>query len=360
MAKFEITKAYYEVSEPKEGSFTNIVSYGNDGKQLFVDITLDLNSLLQASKNLIINPFERGFGGNISTIINEAYQKLSNNIQYSRFNSKIYLEIVNKDLNQIEGKYFFCRDDGWQKRDKEDKLIATSDSNQQSNIIIFNETDDNSASISSDTQSVAQKIKDRISSIVDKTKKAPSDLEKKVAGTGGVSGTTSEQPPSIDSIVYNEHNSDRVRQLQRCLIRTAPEGNYAKEKQSAENYVPVVGVRKKGTGNYADDGWFGPATLAAVDKYKDVLNKLNAGNEQAQISNTKAVPAAILSSEACKDKMGTEPTDKEAKETSAATQATSSVVSESKVYKEFSFLSTKNERLHTTLMEQLKKDLKRG
>lgn len=33
---------------------------------------------------------------------------------------------------------------------------------------------------------------------------------------------------------------------------------------------------------------------------------------------------------------------------------------ESKVYKEYGFLSTKNEKLHSVLMEQLKKDLKRG
>ena len=35
-------------------------------------------------------------------------------------------------------------------------------------------------------------------------------------------------------------------------------------------------------------------------------------------------------------------------------------IPESKVYKDYGFLSTKNNKLHSILMEQLKKDLKRG
>jgi len=366
MSKFSIIQAIYgyDNSDPYANSF----SYGNDTKPLFVDITTDVNSVFQTKGMIKINSFEKGFGSDLYTITYAESVKFNRKIQDPNPNpfSKLLLTVLNDDTREIEGKYFFSRENGWQKKDKNNRLI---DSNSDNNnvVVIFSQLEGEDASISSDLPSLTQKIGDKLGSLVDKAKRTASDLANKAKQTiggasttsgGGASGTTPEVPS--DSIVYNEHNSKRVRQLQRCLIRTAPNGNYIKEKQSSAGYTPVVGVRKRGSGNYADDGWFGPATLAAIEKYKEDLNRLNTGNTDAQILDTKAIPVALLASAACKDKMDINPTDKEKQEGLAASQSTPSTVAESKVYTQFSFLSNKNAKLHSVLMEQLKKDLKRG
>lgn len=157
---------------------------------------------------------------------------------------------------------------------------------------------------------------------------------------------------------------------QRCLIRLG-KGNLAMERANLQlpAYNPVIGIKIPGKKNYADDGRFGKWTLDASRNLFQVINDLNKDkikdNPKFEIKDPARVPVEILISPACAGNTQMNPTAAEQQ----AFEATKKVpakkpepknLPESKVYKDYGFLSTKNEKLHSVLMEQLKKDLKRG
>jgi hypothetical protein len=377
---------------------------------------MDIYPQSSDSKGELVN-----FDSTTRQILAQELEKLSDYIETNKIECrlKIYVEVHDEEKKELIEKDYIVAKLGWRKKDKDGQVFENS-SGPEDEISIGRSL---ASSALERAKELGKKGKDKAEELYGKAKDAVAG-----AGIGGIglpSGTTPEKPSS-DTIVYNEHNSERVKQLQRCLIRTAPEGNYKKEKESAAGYTPIVGTHKNPkAGNYADDGWFGPATLAAITKYKDILNNLNANNQEAQISDPRKVPSAIIISPACKGKIGTEPTEKEKAQPSEEEQknalekqrqvttqnitkeigsktapisedefkkltpdqlkntrvfykkgnflvvniynntgtlaaSNTETLEESKLYKEFSFLSSKNQKLHSTLMEQLKKDLKRG
>jgi phosphoserine aminotransferase len=124
-------------------------------------------------------------------------------------------------------------------------------------------------------------------------------------------------------------------------------------------YTPIVGVKISGKKNYADDGRFGKWTLdAATSLFKqiNVINKTDIEKDPTlEIKDPNKIPLKVLYSAACQDETGASVTPDETKGAEAM-----KALEESKIYKDFSFLSSKNQKLHATLMEQLRKDLKRG
>ena len=165
-----------------------------------------------------------------------------------------------------------------------------------------------------------------------------------------------------DYIVYDGGSTrdEQTAQFQRCLIRLGG-GNLEAERGNIQEpvYKSIIGVKVPGKKNYADDGRFGKWTLNASTSLFAKINKLNADqikkDPSLEIKNPEKVPLAVITSTACIGKTDANSSPKEKEEASKM-----KTISESKVHKEFYFLSTKNEKLHTTLMEQLKKDLKRG
>jgi hypothetical protein len=201
-------------------------------------------------------------------------------------------------------------------------------------------------------------------------------------GGGGIGGMLSSILPE-DKIVYDGGASrdSETKDFQRCLIRfgggnleaertNLPSSYYALNPNargyrafvSTSKSGPIVGI-KGGTPEkpiyYGDDGRFGDKTLNAVKILQAAINDFNKDKKSnVQITDPRSVPLAILQSPACVDLLA-EPVDSE-KQYVKQQRDKMAPVKESKVYKEFSFLSSKNQKLHSTLMEQLKKDLKRG
>jgi hypothetical protein len=376
---------------------------------------MDIYPQSSDSKGELVN-----FDSTTRQIVAQELEKLSDYVEKKQIECrlKIYVEVYDEEKKELVEKDYIVAKLGWRKKDKDGQVFEKS-SGPEDEISIGRSL---ASSALERAKELGKKGKDKAEELYGKAKDAVAGAE--VGGVGFPPGTTPEKT-SGDTIIYNEHNSERVKQLQRCLIRTAPEGNYKKEKENSAGYTPIVGTHKNPkAGNYADDGWFGPATLAAITKYKDTLNSLNANNQEAQISDPRRVPAAIVNSPACKEKIGTNFTPKEmkseeAEQNAAIAQQRKDVESkitreigtkaepiseeqfkkmsaeqlknskvfykkenllvinmydeagklissntesleESKLYKEFSFLSKKNEKLHSTLMEQLKKDLRRG
>jgi len=154
-------------------------------------------------------------------------------------------------------------------------------------------------------------------------------------------------------------------QLQRCLIRLG-KGNLESERRNYQSpfYNPIIGIKVSGRKNYADDGRFGKWTLDASKKLFQQINNLNAADIQkdsaVEIKTPDRIPEKVLYSTACKDKTELTATSDEVKAADDVKSKMTTPIKESKIYSEFSFLSSKNQKLHSTLMEQLKKDLKRG
>lgn len=152
---------------------------------------------------------------------------------------------------------------------------------------------------------------------------------------------------------------EETAQLQRCLIRFA-QGNLAAERMNLQppKYDPIVGIKISGKKNYADDGRFGTWTLNATTKYYKQINSQNADDikkdPSVEIKDPRKIPLKVLYSTACEGKTDANPTQDETKQAEALMSKT-----ESKIYKDFPFLYSKKKKLHATLMEQLRKNLKR-
>lgn len=335
----------------------------NDNFVTYLDITNKISKYFQDSGGLEISPHstdnnkeDQNFDLRIRNILNQELDVLDKYVKENNFAGlvKLYIEVYDNEKKELIEKDYIIGNWGWRKKDANNNVFEGSD---------------NSEDTISIGRSLAWSAWERTKELGKAASAKAGELLGKAEKT--ISGTAPEAASS-DVIIYNEHNSERVRQLQRCLIRTAPNGNLKKERESASGYTPVVGIRKKGSGNYADDGWFGPETLKAVATYKGTLNSLNKFDTQIpQITNEREIPVSILTSPACSGKTGEELTKKEQEDLKAPAPspppavgpgqpAAGIPVKESKVYKEFSFLSAKNSRLHSVLMEQLKKDLKRG
>lgn len=175
-----------------------------------------------------------------------------------------------------------------------------------------------------------------------------------------------------DYMVYDggAKKEEQIAQFQRCLVRLG-KGNLEAERKNLQDpiYTPIIGVKVPGKLNYADDGRFGKWTLNASTNLFGTINTMNADeikkDPSLEIKDPARVPLRIVATTACKGKTDANPSPQEKQEAASIVAATEAakktkLKKESKVYTEFPFLSTKNSRLHSTLMEQLKKDLKRG
>jgi hypothetical protein len=182
------------------------------------------------------------------------------------------------------------------------------------------------------------------------------------AGGSGFLGGVFSSYSGVDYLEYDggAARDEQTAQLQRCLIRLG-KGNLAAERMNLQppKYTPIVGVKISGKKNYADDGRFGKWTLdAATSLFKqiNVINKTDIEKDPTlEIKDPNKIPLKVLYSAACQDETGASVTPDETKGAEAM-----KALEESKIYKDFSFLSSKNQKLHATLMEQLRKDLKRG
>ena len=227
------------------------------------------------------------------------------------------------------------------------------------------------------------------------------DKAPKIGGTspsgagdeGGVLGKLSTflVGPQDDFIVYDRGASKdpETAELQRCLIRFSGGNLEAERKNLPSSYYelnknargyaeftavaktgPIIGT-KGGTLEkpvyYADDGRFGDKTLVAVNALYQKINEFNKkNNSTVQITDPQKIPTKILQSPACIDQSSpiVQPGEiayvQQQLEKMKSASTGVKKIEESKLYTDFSFLSTKNAKLHSVLMEQLKKDLKRG
>ena len=166
-----------------------------------------------------------------------------------------------------------------------------------------------------------------------------------------------------DYIVFDKgaKTDEPTAMLQRCLIRIAG-GNLEAERRNYQQpiYTPIIGEKPGTKRNYADDGRYGSWTVDAVANNMTAINTANKdaikADPKIEIKKAFEVNMKVLSSPACSGKTNKRPTPEEVQ----AANKLKPQQKESKVYKEYSFLSEKNNRLNSVLMEKLIKDIKRA
>ena len=391
MPNYRVSNAFYGYAQSEVTGYDSNVDSG-------VPVTDDIQKLLENNSSIKLNSNEPGFGVDTAPV-------LKNKINLTDPNTQVYkliIQLQDQDGNTTD--FYLIRGRGWAVKDS---ISTLKQSSKPDEILILSKTHSyRAASTADDAEEIAKAIVATfgggVAAQTGAGKLARSGAEAvQKAGDVGQDIFGKVKGFAMDTINYDggrEYNPQHVAPLQRCLIRLDPsKGNLAMERANLQPttnppYTPIVGIKITGKKNYADDGRFGIRTLDAVRRLMDVINTKNQNDpnfQEIKITDPENVPVKVLYSTACKinTQIDILPDEQEKFDSAMAAAKTTKVSSggvlkgkgpplgkdydaslvdqpeqqqESKVYKDYGFLSTKNNKLHSILMEQLKKDLKRG
>lgn len=338
-----------------------------------VDVTSDIQKILDNKLAIQLNAGKPLFGDDTRPVLETKAPPVGPQ-QYN----KLFIKLLEKESNSFTN-FYLIRGAGWVIRD--DSGSVKDQSKKADEFLIISK---NSSYKNASTGDEAAEIVSTIATIfgADPAKAAAAGaLAKKAAGALGkvedagkdILGKLKGYTEATIEFDDGKEVGENTKAFQRCLIRFAggnlvAERNHLREPNylldtKARGFVafhsktgPVVGkMRSNPKKNYADDGRFGPETLDAVTRLLPAMSPILQGSG-ITINDPKVIPTSILSSKVCEGLTGASPIGSEQQDY----EKMKPPVSESKIYKEFSFLSAKNSKLHSVLMEQLKKDLKRG